>query len=482
MHYLRIVRRKLLYVLVVSMIGCSGTGDEIPITTYSEEARKLFLEGRELHENLRNDEARIKFDEAIEQDAGFAIAYYYRAMTPVSFADRQKYIRRAIQYASKVSDGERLMIKALEATNENEYEKAAELIGKLIELYPNDGRGYWQKAFYLNNSGMTDEAIHYFEEAIKIDKSFPPSYNNLGYLLFNQGRYKESEKAFKSYIRLIPDEPNPHDSIGDLYLRMGNYELAINHYEKALELNPDFMTSRRNIGVSRIFLGEFEEARAVFLDSDNNLRSPNLADDDLLLIAMTYNYEGKPEEALNVIGLYIEKATEIDDFTALAQGYLYQVVMHLLNNEVERARINLVKLEAVAKSETLAKAARNEYKYQIGAISNILLVQEGNFEQGLQNMIRFKDEMIAADNVDEAEFSTALGFIYYEAGNFTKAIAALSKGYGNDPIKLYLQAIAEERLGNDNEAKVLYTYLANLNRNGLTYSLVRHRALEALQR
>lgn len=482
MHYLRIFRRKLLFALVVSMIGCSGTGEEIPITTHSEEARALFLEGRELHENLRNEEARIKFDEAIEQDAGFAIAYYYRAMTPVSYADRQKYVRRAIQYASKASDGERLMIKALEATIVNEYGKAADIIGKLIELYPDDGRGYWQKAFYLTNSGMTDEAIHYFKEAIKIDKTFPPSYNNLGYLLFNQGRYKESEKAFKSYIRLIPDEPNPHDSIGDLYLRMGNFELAITHYEKALELNADFISSKRNIGISKVFLGEFEEARAIFLDSDNNLRLLNLNEEDLLLVAMTYNYEGKPREALKIIGLYLDKATEKNDIPALAQGYLYQVLIHLLNNEVERARNNLAKLEVVAKSETLATAARKEYKYQIGAISNILLVQEGNVEQGLQNMIRFKDEMIAADNVDEAQFSTALGFIYYEAGNFTKAIAALSKGYGNDPIKLYLQAIAEERLGNDNEAKVLYTYLANLNRNGLTYSLVRHRALEALQR
>ena len=49
--------------------GCTGSSsDEIPITTSSPEALKHYLSGRELSENLRNDEATRHFERAVKED------------------------------------------------------------------------------------------------------------------------------------------------------------------------------------------------------------------------------------------------------------------------------------------------------------------------------------------------------------------------------------------------------------------------------
>ena len=49
-------------------------GDKIPITTSSEAAKKEFLAGRELADNLKATDAIAHFDKALELDPNFASA------------------------------------------------------------------------------------------------------------------------------------------------------------------------------------------------------------------------------------------------------------------------------------------------------------------------------------------------------------------------------------------------------------------------
>ena len=61
--------------LVVVAGGAAATAaDQIPITTSSEEARQLYLKGRDLVEKLRATDARPLFLQAAAKDPGFAMA------------------------------------------------------------------------------------------------------------------------------------------------------------------------------------------------------------------------------------------------------------------------------------------------------------------------------------------------------------------------------------------------------------------------
>src|SRR5258708_40288463 len=62
-----------------STAAASADGGKIPISTKSEEARKEFLEGRELAEKLQGQESVAHFDKALGLDPDFASAELARA-------------------------------------------------------------------------------------------------------------------------------------------------------------------------------------------------------------------------------------------------------------------------------------------------------------------------------------------------------------------------------------------------------------------
>ncbi len=242
---------------VVLYMGCAGpTAEEIPITTQSEEALTIFLEARQLAENLRQDEARGLFDQAIEKDPDFALAHFYRAWTAASNMDFQSHLQRAITLAPNVSEGERLLIEASYVIwEENNPAKALELRQQLVRQHPDDKRAHAALAASYAGQDELDKAIAEYERALDIDSDYAPPYNSLGYAYLRKGEYEQAENAFQNYIRLIPEEANPYDSMADLYTRMGRHEEAIEHYRKSVELNPQFAISQRKIGLNLVYAG-----------------------------------------------------------------------------------------------------------------------------------------------------------------------------------------------------------------------------------
>ncbi|MFQ5632685.1 MAG: tetratricopeptide repeat protein, partial [bacterium] len=283
--------------LVCLLAGCSSRHEEMPITTTSVEARKFFIEGRELYENLREDEARELFYQAIEKDQNFALCHYYLADAAASAVDYHTHLVLAVQLAPKVSEGERLLIESLRARAENDPVRARRKMEELVQLYPNDKRAH-RMLGYLFRRVDEERAIAEYEAAVKLDKNYAPAHNNLGYAYKRKGEFEKAIKAFKKYSDLLPDEANPHDSIAELYKKMGKYEESIEHYKKALELRPTFAFSHRQIGENLIFLGNFEEARFMFEEVQELDVTPNKKADALQMIAHSYVYEFKYDEAL----------------------------------------------------------------------------------------------------------------------------------------------------------------------------------------
>jgi Tfp pilus assembly protein PilF len=67
----------LAFALWIVLPAIVGAQEEMPITTKSDEARKIFLQARQLFDNIRFDEARELFSKAIEKDPDFTLAHLY---------------------------------------------------------------------------------------------------------------------------------------------------------------------------------------------------------------------------------------------------------------------------------------------------------------------------------------------------------------------------------------------------------------------
>ena len=488
--------------VVVLQTGCAGPAAkaeptaepaEIPITTTSEEARQLFLEGRHTQENIRNDEARELYSQALEKDPEFALAYMSRAWVATSAKDRQDHIKRAMALAPNVSEGERLMIEANHALwLENNPPKALELRKQLVRKHPNDKRAHLQLAFSYAGLDKDDQAIAEIEKAVAIDPDYAPPYNSLGYTYMANDEYEQAEEAFKNYIRLIPGEANPYDSMADLLTRMGRHEEAIAHFKKSAELNPLFGFSQRKIGLNQIYLGQYDEGRASIHQAIDMESTPLGKVVGLETIAFSYLYEGKPQQTLAEISKAVELAAEADLPFRLALVHSGACRIHIETGNLDQAEQSLAACRRVVQESDLSPSDKDYFAKGALMQEAFVAAKRNDFEGALAKAEELKAKMAAGENPMEMEdHHLLLALISLEKGEPATAIEHLQQADQEDPYPIYLLALAESESGNGARAAELFNQVAHWNEvlsqsfanlhRALGYALVRAKALEALK-
>lgn len=468
-------------VLVAACLSCVSKTSEIPITTSSPEARKLFIQGRELYENLREDEARDLFYQAIEKDQDFALCHYYLADAAASAVDYHTHLVLAVQLSSKVSDGERLLIESLRAQAENNPVKAREKLEELVRLYPRDKRAH-RLLGYLYRGVDEDKAIAEYKRAIEIDEKYAPAYNNLGYAYQRKGEYDKAIEAFKKYSELLPDEANPHDSIAELYKKMGRYEESIKHYRKALELKPTFAFSQRNIGENLIFMGNYEEARYMFEEVQKSDAPPQKKLDALQMLAHSYIYEGRYHDALDAFDRALAFATTPNLPEWQATLYLDKALLYIETGRLDEARKCVEQCESAVAEANFSQADKQNFMEEALVRKAQIAAKERDYDMAFTLAEELKSLIDAGNDPQEMEkYHNLLGFIYASEGYNATAIEHFKKANTKSPYALYLWAQCESRRGSPEKSHELMQQIMNLNESSIDYAFVRPRVAEELQ-
>jgi protein O-mannosyl-transferase len=124
---------------------------------------------------------------------------------------------------------------------------------------------YWQNSYNLfdhalvvvernwlahNNMGILlaqhnrlDEAIHHFQESVRINPGGAAGFRNLGNAYQATGRYPEAFEAFRNALRINPDDVEGHVQLGYAYLMTGNLDLAYQEYLQLRRLNETLASS-----------------------------------------------------------------------------------------------------------------------------------------------------------------------------------------------------------------------------------------------
>jgi Flp pilus assembly protein TadD len=212
---------------VLAAAPAARSADRIPITTSSEEARQLYLKGRDLAEKLRATDARAHFLQAAAKDPNFALAQVglaNSAGTPKEFFEA---VARAVALAGQASEPEKLLVCALDAGAKGEPARQKDCLAKLVAACPDDERVHnLLGAYHLGRQDYA-AAIEAYAKATAFNPAFSQPYNQMGYAHRFLGRYDEAERAFRKYIELIPNDPNPYDSHAELLMKMGRFEESI---------------------------------------------------------------------------------------------------------------------------------------------------------------------------------------------------------------------------------------------------------------
>jgi len=218
--------------------------------TESNEAYQLYLKGRYLW-NQRTGESLKRatefYNQAIEKDPGFALAYAALAETYVLFANYE-----VSSPADSMPQSKAAALRALELDDSLAEAHSAlgwylcqyefDWIGgekefrRAIELNPNYATAHQWLASVFEQTKRFDAAQAEIKRASDLDPLSPIIAVNVAFDLWESRRYDEALKQFERTLLLHPDFTVAQQGLCWTYSAMGKSELAITACRKSLDL------------------------------------------------------------------------------------------------------------------------------------------------------------------------------------------------------------------------------------------------------
>ncbi len=237
------------------------------LTTSSEEAYRLYLQGLDRYYRYDFVAAEESFRKAVAIDPGFAMAYWRLAWAQFRFGMGDMGAAAAtaeIAYGlrGRLPEKERLFVEWLFGVFKMSFEEALALLEKLAGKYPEE-----KEAWFLIAAGMggplidPHKAIIYHQKWLALDPGFKAGYLFLVRDYLNLDELDKAAEFARRYIEIAPDDAAAHHMIGYVYYFKGELDPGMEEFEKALKLDPEYYDAV--IGQAQVLAkaGRFAESR-----------------------------------------------------------------------------------------------------------------------------------------------------------------------------------------------------------------------------
>ena len=456
---------------------------QIPITTTSEKARTLYAQGEYLLDVGRGIQAREKFQAASENDPSFALAYYGLSNTALSFEEFQDSIDAALKHSEGISAGEKMMIEINKSFATNDPATGLVMAQQLVSEFPDSARARIVLAGMQANQNENVEARASQQKALELEPEMAAALTGLATNnLFGEPKdFTAAETWANKFITTYPTEAKGYEILGDIKRAQNDLAAALDAYNLASQLDPQLELAAHKRGHVNSFLGNIAEARAAY--------------DEAIAMAPI---ESKASSAIykgftNIHGGDIPAA--IDELVALS---LQIESMGTPADQVKGMQVFALSSAAFAAMQAglFDRAGplvvrRNELQMEISED-----VGTDDARRILMANCQFFDGMLAAfqgDSVGAAEHAEAIALLVendkdprklegahwilgksaLQAGEFATAVTELRLAdYANNMFVRYHLALAEEGVGNTEEAKKLFSEVATFNFNSVGFALV----------
>jgi tetratricopeptide (TPR) repeat protein len=459
-------------------VAASTTGTKLPITTKSEEARKEFLQGRDLAEKLLAQESLAHYDKALSLDPDFAYAELMRANSSPTAKEFFAYLNKAVSLADKASAGERLLILANQAGANGQTAQQKDYLEQLVAAYPNDERAHFQLGgFYFGQQDL-DQAIEHYKKATELAPSYSPAYNILGYTYRQKGDYASAEQAFKKYIELIPNDPNPYDSYAELLLKMGKFEESIAQYRKALSVDPHFAPSHIGISADLTYMGKPGEAEAELQKMAQQARNDGELRAALFNLAVVAADGGKFDQAAQQIEKEYAVADKKNDAAAMSADLQAKGNILLAARKYDQAQKTFDRSLQLVQNSDLSQEIKNNAV--LGHHFNLAMLAAGkqDYTAAKAEAEEFRKGAEETKNAVQARLVHELaGVIALGEKDYDKAIAELEQANQQNPQNLFRLSQAYQGKGDSAKAQEYCVRAAEFNPlPQLNYAFIRMKA------
>jgi TolB-like protein len=263
------------------------TGEQVTSVTKNQtrntEAYQLYLQGR-YHWNKRNVASTNKaieyFQQAIEKDPGYALAYVGLAdsyiVSDMKLRDRSPKIvaaaQRALQLDPTLGEAHAALANAI-WTTEFDYAGAEREFRRAIELNPNYATAYHWLGEFLVFQGRFEEGFAEYTKALDLDPLSLAIRTDLGRGYYLARQYDRSIEYLKKLIEMDPNYVRTHFYLARVYREKGMCAEALQEVEKGIVLDGGTIDEA------------FRKGRAAIVDACKNSGSQGAWQKELELIS-----------------------------------------------------------------------------------------------------------------------------------------------------------------------------------------------------
>jgi tetratricopeptide (TPR) repeat protein/peroxiredoxin len=146
--------------------------------------------------------------------------------------------------------------------------------------------------------GRTEEAIGYFQEALKLSPDHLIALDNLGSAYRQQKRWDDARKTYERALEVSSNDAEANYGLGMVFAQNDDTARAFDSLQRALKLRPIYPEALNNLGILYLRTKRRDQAVASF---EECIRVAPAFDQAYLNLARVYVVEGTPDKARAVL-------------------------------------------------------------------------------------------------------------------------------------------------------------------------------------
>ena len=204
------------------------------------------------------------YNQAIQINPDYALAYYQRGLAHSNLGDEQEAIkdfRQAAElFAAQGNQSDAKRSQGVVRSYLKDYQGAIAAYSEAIGINSKDFRAYVNRGNARKALKNNQTAIEDYKQAIKINPDFAIAHYNLCNVRNELRNYQSAIEDCNQAIRLNPNYRVAYYQRGLTHYELGDKQAAIEDYTQAIKINPNYVDAYYNRGIARSDLGDNQAA------------------------------------------------------------------------------------------------------------------------------------------------------------------------------------------------------------------------------